>query len=289
MPLPLGTASSIFSTATAVTDFFKPNRSPYLLSSLFIVICLLLAIENPKFPPTKHFMLIIPSFFLIIILNVLSFYFTPIIPDSDSKETNDIDAQLKLSRSASLSSGIVCIYVILRLSDPIELHTGVAYLACLIHCAVFLSYTIFRNIQEENMRNISYFQISFMTSLFLVCFVTSAGNLKSLDGSVVLSCRTSASFQGAERNDGELSAKSAHTVNFLPSSCSDNYEDAVRREIGKTFADISDLKITRTAEFDPNFVVFIFFSILWLINILFWIKMLSKIWQNSTLVIGETT
>src|SRR4051794_38688052 len=179
---PLETIGPAFSFASNVIEQFKPARSPYLLTAALATLFISFALDNDEFEITKKLLILIPIYIILFVLAFLAFRFKPFEERDVTQERMaelevDIDTQFKLARIAGLVTCIGCLYLIAARRDEVDIYYVFDYVIVLVHCFVYLIYTMFRNIKEESFTNLSYFQLSFLTSLFLFLFTFSGARL----------------------------------------------------------------------------------------------------------------
>jgi hypothetical protein len=179
--IPISTLAPAASFASSVLEQFKPSRAPYLLAASVGALFIGLALES-DFDTNRRMLVIFPIFAFIFVLAVLAFYFKPFedkdLLDKQESIESDIDTQFKLARTTGLITGISCLYMVAYRRDSVDILYVVLWIIALIHCTIYLIYIMFRNIREESSMNKSYFQLSFLTSLFLFLLIFSGSKMK---------------------------------------------------------------------------------------------------------------
>jgi hypothetical protein len=138
--------------------------------------------------------------------------------DRDYDNLKEIDDQFKFSRAACLSVGVISLVVLYSRRhiyfEDSDLIFWAAYVLCLLHIVTFLIYLVFKSIKEDEIENISVFQIGLFTAvtLFGVVFLASQD---SGGGSALSRCSRVIYYLSNE--DGVEAKKTAKT------SCSDAY------------------------------------------------------------------
>jgi len=287
----IGTIGPAISFVSSVLEQFKPNRSPYLLTVSGGILFILLTIDG-DIDYQKQLLVLTPIFVFIFIISVLAFNFKP-YTETDLKDSEkqlalemDVDAQFKLARTTGLVTGIGCLFMIAKLRNNIDIIYILAWAIIVYHCVVYVIYILFRNIKEESISNRSYFQLSFMTALFLLTACYAAAKLDD-DNFMYHSCISTLSWKNAVKNSdsGELKpVGDLQLTEGIPPCTTDQNTAAAK-------ADIPDPHVitgSKTTEYiSLRFCTFIFFTIMWLFYVVFWSVQLGRLWNKSKFVVGD--
>ena len=198
----ISTVAPAASFASSVLEQFKPSRAPYLLAASIGCLFIGLALESPTLTFSQKLMVVVPIYVFVAFLALLSFYFKPF--EDESVETNkteiekDVDTQFKLARTTGLIVGIASLYTIADRRADVDTIYVALWSIVIIHCIIYLIYILFRNIKEESYKNRAYFQLSFLTSLFLFLSVFAGSKITPHLGSYLYgSCALTVTFQGS--------------------------------------------------------------------------------------------
>ena len=282
---PLETIGPAFSFASNVIEQFKPARSPYLLTAALGTLFISFALDNEEIEIGKKLLILVPIYVIISVIAILTFRFKPfeekdVTPERMVELEIDIDTQFKLARIAGLVTGIACLYLVTVRRDEIDIYYILSYLMILIHCVVYLIYTMFRNIKEESFNNKSYFQLSFMTSLFLFLFTFSSARLPpSSRGFWWDQCGMHLVYT-AQSEGPQLDAT------IVLSRCLSN---EIPRKLG--INDISSFNIITLEITERRISAYLVTSIvmlsLWVVYIIFWTAKIVSIWRRSSFVVSD--
>jgi hypothetical protein len=241
MELPLQTLAPAAAFAKSVLDEFKPSKAPYLLAvsmgALFIGLAL-----GSDMDQGRKMLIILPIYVFILVLSVLAFYFKPfedndLLAMQESIESN-FDSQIKLARTTGLIVGISCLYILASRRETYDAVYMFIWGIVLLHCLTYLVYIMFRNIKEESPSNKSYFQLSFMTSLFLFLLTFSGSKMQMADTSYFYDkCTMEVSFNAIEKNSSD-STKPEQTPPDRTETVECDTESEITNFLQKTYADI---------------------------------------------------
>ena len=168
-PVGVGTALAAFAP---FLEYFRPTRSPYLLVVLFGLGGLIAAswmFQSELSLRFEYFLLAIPIVVVLTVLTLFVFFHTTTA--SADLTSEQIDEQLKFSRSICISTGILCLVIGCwrAATEPLEnwifnLH----YIFCIIQIVAFVVYSAARLRYEEPSTSLNHFQIALVTASFLV-------------------------------------------------------------------------------------------------------------------------
>lgn len=291
-PLVLGTVSSATQVFSGFNQYFKPSRSPYLLSGLLCVVCLVSIAGLPN-GRDVFFLVFIPIGGIFTALSILCFYFKPRKSGNETdKETaiKEMDEEFKFSRTVCLSIGImVFTYLIYKVLDqpfislplpfpsqhshvdiPRGLFFWISYGACLLHLIIFLCYVFLRNLQEEAIINLSLFQITFFTVASLLGLVFSGATVQDQENAFY-SCNNMVTYtvNGNSTTGGSFSG------------CSDevkkqNFEE-VQKSVNGGVGGAGGFTFTTLTYLDSQKVLFWFFLIHLAAFEVFWVRRLKSV------------
>lgn len=292
---------SAYGYAKDAIEHLKPSRAPYVLAvsagAIFVEFSLLddkMSLENQKF-------VIFPIFVFIFVLAVLAFYFKPFdqhqVDENENSIKLDVDMQFKLARTTGLVVGTSCLFLLSKQRENIDWLFLYIWVLIMAHCSVYLVYIVFRNINEETIANRSFFQISFLTALFLFLITFTGARVREVEGSYLYSsCVLDVLWSGADK--GSLVNKAAQRQATI--KCADGAAPAqnnivaenVKSTLGKMYAIPNFDQISIRGISEPRYeisltgITMIYFNILWLVYILFWVVQLKKIWRTSPIVLS---
>ena len=205
-------ATSLFSS---VFQSFKDPRSPYLLTGVLCVACLVYIVQLPN-ASDSFWLVFAPIAGIFTFLCVLCFFVKAYnAPHNIGEEKNDIEEQFKFSRAFCLAAGIFSIaYLFASVIDPpdpdgpsilqralgdagefqLPVKKGflfwIAYDICLLHISIFIFYVALRSIKEDSVINTPIFQITLFTTAILVGMVVVTANIRDQE-KWLHSCRNS--------------------------------------------------------------------------------------------------
>ncbi len=270
------TTSAAIGFAKDFFSYFRAGRAPYL----FIGVVCIISMVSAASIEAKFFRFIYIFFPLALVyasLIVLSLNFRAFEAGSsehDYDEIKEIDDQFKFSRAACLSVGVVALVILYTrrhiFFEDNDLIFWAAYMLCVLHIAIFLVYLVFKNIREDDVGNISVFQIGLFTAVTLFGVVFLASQDRG-GGSALSSCSRSISYLHNE--DGVESKKNSNTT------CSDAYDgDYIQLIISLKSSGNTNI-ISEQKNFQLSSVKFLFWY-LFIIAVfleLFWIRRLKRI------------
>ncbi|MGD9659133.1 MAG: hypothetical protein AB7U61_16105, partial [Methylocystis sp.] len=148
--------------------------------------------------------------------------------------------------------------------------------------------------------NRSFFQISFLTALFLFLITFTGARVREVSGSYlytscVLDVLYSKVDNGSIRENGNRATQRQATINCADgaeTAQADNVGEKVKSALGETDAIDGLDKIRIDGISEPRYqlsltsITLIYFNILWFVYILFWIVQLQRIWRTSPIVLS---
>jgi len=161
-------------------EYFRPSKSPYLISVIFGIISLIIASGEYNKDP-KWFSICIPFFLILPILTLLTYYSKLDHTGNKEEAKKDIEDQLKFSRTISVSVGMICLVISSKSLAYKSFLFYVNYLSCILHILIFVIYMSIRVKKEEEITNFNFFQFSFMTTSYLVAFSFCISNIDISD------------------------------------------------------------------------------------------------------------
>jgi hypothetical protein len=265
------------------------------MGALFIGI----TVESKVLTNGHKMMITFPIYIFVVILVLLSFYFKPFDDhDFDERKSEieaDIDTQFKLARTTGLIIGIASLYMLAVRRDTIDGLYIILWIITLIHCFVYITYIMFRNIKEESHTNRAYFQLSFITSLLLFLAIFNGSNIIPHANSYLYgSCLLNVTFDGIPHSEGPPPVPGSDiTPPALPRQketinlCSTD-ENKITKTLSASFYYVHLVFVSEPApEVSLYFLNTIFFIALWAIYIIFWLVQITRIWNRSTLIISD--
>lgn len=172
------TVGSALAALAPFVEYLRPARSPYLLVVIFGIIGLVSSagLFHERFQDrTEYYFLFVPLAIVLILLTVFSFIHK--VKSGTSLSDEDVDEQLKFSRSICISSAILClVFGCWRISATLpDWVFYFHYFVCTVQIATFIVYSAARLRYEELVTSLNHFQIALVTSAYLVAATVCVG------------------------------------------------------------------------------------------------------------------
>ena len=172
------TVGSALAALAPFVEYLRPARSPYLLVVIFGIIGLVssAALFHERYwDRTEYYFLFIPLAIVLILLTVFSFVHK--VQSGANLSDEDVDEQLKFSRSICISSAILClVFGCWRISATLpDWVFYFHYFVCTVQIAAFIVYSAARLRYEELVTSLNHFQIALVTSAYLVAATVCIG------------------------------------------------------------------------------------------------------------------
>ena len=179
------TVGSALAALAPFVEYLRPARSPYLLVVIFGIIGLVSSagLFHERFwDRTEYYFLFVPLAIVLILLTVFSFMHR--VQTGANLSDEDVDEQLKFSRSICISSAILCLVfgcwrVAVSLSDWVFYFH---YIVCTVQIVSFTIYSAARLRYEELVTSLNHFQIALVTSAYLVAATVCVGLVEHARG-----------------------------------------------------------------------------------------------------------
>lgn len=179
------TVGSALAALAPFVEYLRPARSPYLLVVIFGVIGLVSSagLFHERFwDRTEYYFLFVPLAIVLILLTVFSFMHK--VQSGANLSDEDVDEQLKFSRSICISSAILClVFGGWRVAETLlDWVFYFHYFVCTIQIVVFIVYSAARLRYEEFVTSLNHFQIALVTSAYLVAATVCVGLIEQARG-----------------------------------------------------------------------------------------------------------
>ena len=303
----LESSEAAASFSKTLWEQLKSIQAPYGSASTVGAIIISFALAS-GLSIEKQRMIIYPIYLFLFALAILAFFSEPVSQKSlennrDAVEA-DIDSQLKLARSTGLSVGMICMFFIAEGRNETDAAYLLLWSIVLFHCSVYVIYMVScRLATEESYENRAYFQLSFLTSLFLYLLCFSGISLPTANNHYLRSCNMRVDFitvAGYNNRDAAIPPPVPHTETVDICTHYSGRPEGIADEdlidiIAKTPGDYYDKPdtIAIVKRWPVNYFVsmhsisFVLSGILWMIFILFWTSKIVGVFRRSKLSVTQ--
>ena len=179
------TVGSALAALAPFIEYLRPARSPYILVVIFGIIGLVSSagLFHKRFwDRTEYYFLFVPLAIVLILLTIFSFMHK--VQSGAGLSDEDVDEQLKFSRSICISSAILClVFGCWRIAETLfDWIFYFHYFVCTVQITTFIVYSAARLKYEELVTSLNHFQIALVTSAYLVAATVCVGLVELAQG-----------------------------------------------------------------------------------------------------------